>query len=97
MDDRITDMARSLASLEARMGHIEEGLEQVIRNQARHDQALHQVLHGTGDTPGLVVRVDRVEQWKARHSRLVMLILGAVVPLAASSVWNVLTGGGSPA
>lgn len=50
------------------------------------------VLFG-GDTPdkGLVVRTDRLEQMAATQSRFLWLFAGALVTIAATVVWQIIT------
>lgn len=50
------------------------------------------VLFG-GDTPdrGLVVRTDRLEQLASTQSRFLWLFAGALVTIAATVVWQIIT------
>lgn len=39
---------------------------------------------------GMDVRVDRVEQWKARHTKLMWVIVGSVVTLVGSKLFALI-------
>jgi hypothetical protein len=92
-DDKQTEMAEALVRLEEKVEHLGTRISTLLDGQRQNFQCLNRALHGTGDTPGLVVRVDRVEQWRARHGRLVGLLLTAVLPLVAVRVWDAFKGG----
>lgn len=49
-------------------------------------------LNGPADEPekGMVVRLDRVEQWKARAQKVQWLLMGAAVTFFASRLLDVL-------
>ena len=49
-------------------------------------------IRGNGK-PGLNTRLDRLEQDAKRQARLVWLVVGSAVTLAASSAWHALFGG----
>ena len=49
-------------------------------------------IRGNGK-PGIQLRLDRIEQDTKRQARLVWLVVGAAVTLAASSAWNAVFGG----
>ena len=49
-------------------------------------------IRGNGK-PGLNTRLDRLEQDAKRQARLVWLIVGAAVTLAASATWHAVFGG----
>ena len=49
-------------------------------------------LRGNGK-PGIQLRLDRIEQDSKRQARLVWLVVGAAVTLAASSAWHAVFGG----
>lgn len=92
MDDRIANIEQALARLEVRAAHLEEGMTKVLAGQMKQQRTLERALHGTGDSPGLVLRTDRIEQWKARHAKMAVIILGALVPLVAVKVWALVVG-----
>ena len=49
-------------------------------------------LRGNGK-PGIQVRLDRLEQDARRQARLVWLVVGVALTLAARSAWHALMGG----
>ena len=53
---------------------------------------LDDAIRGNGK-PGLQVRLDRLEAADRSRSRLLWLIVGAAVTMAASSIWQKVFGG----
>jgi len=53
---------------------------------------LDEAIRGNGK-PGIQIRLDRLEQDARRQARLVWLVVGAAVTLAATSAWHALVGG----
>lgn len=51
---------------------------------------LDQTMHGDAAKPGLVVRLDRLEQAHERTRWLTRAIVGAVVTLAVGALWTLL-------
>jgi hypothetical protein len=49
-------------------------------------------IRGNGK-PGINTRLDRLEQDAKRQARLIWLVVGAAVTLAASSAWHAVFGG----
>jgi len=51
---------------------------------------------GNGSKPGILVRIDRLEQNAHRQSRLLWLIVGAIITAGASALvaWATSGGGG---
>ena len=49
-------------------------------------------IRGNGK-PGLNTRLDRLEQDAKRQARLIWLVVGSAVTLAASSAWQAVFGG----
>ena len=49
-------------------------------------------IRGNGK-PGLNTRLDRLEQDAKRQGRLIWLVVGSAVTLAASSAWHAILGG----
>ena len=52
---------------------------------------LDEAIRGNGK-PGIQLRLDRLENAESRRSRLLWLILGAMVPLAATGAWKLIFG-----
>jgi hypothetical protein len=49
-------------------------------------------IRGNGK-PGLNTRLDRLEQDAKRQARLIWLVVGSAVTLAASAAWHAVFGG----
>jgi len=71
--------------------HDEHGhgpLAEIHRKLDRLDEAIR----GNGK-PGILIRLDRLEQAAQRHAKLIWLIVGALVTAAASGLVAWITGG----
>ena len=62
--------------------------ESIHRKLDRLDEAIR----GNG-RPGIQVRLDRLEAAERSRSRLIWIITGAAVTLAASAIWQRIFGG----
>lgn len=85
MEDRLGNVEQSLARLEVKV-------ELLLANQQVHHSVMQRALHGTGDSPGIVVRVDRIEEWRSRANKLTALMLAAVLPLVGQAAMGALRG-----
>lgn len=92
MEDRMANVERALARLEVKVEHVDNRTDELLKGQAATQEAIQRGFHGTGDTPGLVVRVDRLTQWKSRHAKITMVVLGALLPLMAARIWELVIG-----
>jgi hypothetical protein len=67
------------------MGDDDNGHMNITRNEfnALRDMVkdIHQRILGTRDTPGMVVRMDRIETWMSSRQWLERTIIGSVVTL----------------
>lgn len=59
------------------------------RSDERHDR-IARIVWGSDGAPGVIVRLDRLEQAAERSRWAVRLLIGAVVTLVAGSVWAAL-------
>ena len=53
---------------------------------------MDEAIRGNG-RPGINTRLDRLEQDAKRQARLVWLVVGVALTLAATSAWNAIFGG----
>ena len=53
---------------------------------------MDEAIRGNGK-PGLNTRLDRLEQDAKRQARLIWLVVGSAVTLAASAAWHAVVGG----
>jgi len=67
-------------------------LESLHEKLDRLDEAIRGT-PGNGTRPGILVRLDRLEQDAKRQSKLIWLILGGVVTASASGAVALLTSG----
>lgn len=81
--------------VETSIALLDEKVQRVYEEQQRTNTMLHSALHGTGDTPGIVVRTDRLEQWKSRHGKVVGMLFGALATLVVARAWELMTGASS--
>ena len=67
----------------------------IIRDSALHKKldALDTAIRGNGK-PGIQLRLDRLEGAQRLRSRIVWLIIGAAITLAASAAWRAIWGTG---
>lgn len=92
MEDRLIGLERATARIEVQITNADSRLTEIIRTQAETKSMLVRALHGSNGDPGLVVRVDRVEEWKKRITKLNVLLIGSVLPLVASAAWGMFRG-----
>ena len=69
-----------------------EQFESLHEKLDRLDEAIRGT-PGNGTRPGILVRLDRLEQAAKRQSKLIWLILGAVVTASASGAVAFITSG----
>jgi hypothetical protein len=83
-EDRIANLELSTARIEVQTIGIDTRLHELICAQQATHKMLVRALHGNGE-PGIKVRIDRIEQWKGRVTKLNWLIVGSVVPLLTAA------------
>lgn len=69
-------------------GSLERKLDRacwLVEEQGKKLDRIEKVLSGEGDTPGMVVRVDRVEQTQKRQGKAFWLLLAAVAGALAKA------------
>jgi len=71
--------------------HGKEQFESLHEKLDRLDEAIRGT-PGNGSRPGILVRLDRLEQDAKRQSKLIWLIIGAVVTASASGAVAFITG-----
>ena len=73
---------------------IERQLEAIRRKLDRLDEAIRGT-PGNGSRPGILTRLDRLEQAAARQGRVIWLIAGGIVTAFTSGVvaWIISAGG----
>jgi len=71
--------------------HCKEQFESLHEKLDRLDEAIRGT-PGNGTRPGILVRLDRLEQDAKRQSKLIWLIIGAVVTASASGAVALITG-----
>ncbi len=84
MSGRMACTSTDHAALERRLGAIETKLDR-----------LDEAIRGTpanGTRPGILTRLDRLEQTEHGRSRLLWVILGAAGTLAVTAAWQHLFG-----
>ena len=88
-DEQITGLAQRIranldredARLEMATANVSDQIDEAIRGTP-----------GNGTRPGILVRLDRLEQDAKRQSKLIWLIIGAVVTASASGAVALITG-----
>ena len=71
--------------------HCKEQFELLHEKLDRLDEAIRGT-PGNGSRPGILVRLDRLEQHANRQSKLIWLIIGAVITASASGAVAFITG-----
>jgi hypothetical protein len=71
--------------------HCQKQFESLHEKLDRLDEAIRGT-PGNGSRPGILVRLDRLEQDAKRQSKLIWLIIGAVVTALASGAVVFITG-----
>ncbi len=79
-------MPADLAVLEERLKAMDEKMD----DQKEATTALTHAIVGNGK-PGLLMRVDRLEQSKAFMSKVLWVLFGAIISLAATTAHDMMT------
>jgi len=69
-----------------------ESLSEELRSRAEEGEAVERLLYGHNGAPGLVIRLDRLEQAQERGRWVTRAVVGAVVTLLVGGVWSALAG-----
>ena len=90
MDDRLLDVERKIDRLchmmETHVQRFDEHAESVGEWKSR----LGNTLYGLNGSPGLLVRLDRLEQSQERQRWFVRAVAGAVIVLLVGAAWMAL-------
>ncbi len=84
-----------LAKIEAtqeRILTLLEGMAKRLEDKEEDDKETRRLLQGSNGSPGILVRLDRVEQSQERTRWVTRAILGAVVTLIVGGFYAILTG-----
>ena len=76
-------------------GTCERQFESIHRKLDRLDEAIRGT-PGNGRHPGILLRLDRLEQSAARQSKLIWLIVGSLVTALGSGLVAWISSGGLP-
>ena len=86
MEAKIADLQTRLVMLEATVENettrAEERHQALVEELADLTSLLRKTLYGTPATHGLLVKVDRLEQWKRTASRILWMIVGALITMS---------------
>lgn len=69
--------------------HVQRFEAHALEQKERNDR-IGATLYGRNGTPGLLVRLDRLEQSGERARWLLRVVVGAVVTLLVGAVWALL-------
>ncbi len=83
-------LARIETKLDALTVTVADRIEFDNKRYDRHARIIYGE-NGSGDKPGLLVRLDRIEQNSKRHAWLMRVIVGTVVALAAGGLWSLIS------
>jgi hypothetical protein len=90
MENNLQERLSKIESQQERILTLLEGLTEKLRAGADDAAAIERMLLGHNGTPGLVIRLDRLEQSAERSRWGMRLLAGIVLTLAAGSVWAAL-------
>lgn len=97
MSERIARIEERMASMETTtkdgFANMNAQLERVHACVDRVGQKMDAAVHGDRSSPGLIVRVDRLEQNGERSRWLMRAVIGAMVTVAVGALWAVLKAG----
>lgn len=80
-------------SMESRMAGVEHSLVQIKTTLEENLPKVTKQLYGNGPRdPGMIVRLDRLEQAQCRHNWRMRMVVGIVVTLVIGGLWSILTG-----
>jgi uncharacterized protein (DUF3084 family) len=83
-DEQHLELRDRLARLESQHSQIYEKLDKLLSEQDHFQEKVTESLLGNG-RPGLITRVDRLEQRSANSSRLAWLVIAGVVTTITES------------
>lgn len=92
-DDERQEIFHRLGDVEKELAGIKVTVEQGVRTTtecATGIKTLTEGLMGTMDKPGLVLRLDRLEQTESRRARILNAALLAVASLMMKAVWDLI-------
>lgn len=92
-DDERQEIFRRLGDVERELSAIKVSVQTSVHSStecAFGIKTLTEGLMGTLDKPGLVLRIDRLEQTESRRSRLLNAALVALAGLVVKAVWDLI-------
>ncbi len=79
-------------NLDVRLIEITSKIEVLLEKQEEMAENISKIKEAIYDPDqGLYARLRELESWKATYSRLVWIIMTALVALTTSAFWNILT------
>ena len=84
-------LARIETKLDALTTKVDDRIAQDDARHERHARILYGA-NGKKDSPGLLVRIDRLEQTQGRQNWVIRIVLGALVTLVVGGVLSGVLG-----
>ena len=91
----LTDLNSTIGILSNKHDDNHAAMSSQIQTLSGKVSGLHEAINGKPDEPqsGMVVRLDRVEQRHATHSKAIWIAITAGIGSFVHAVWTMLTGG----
>jgi hypothetical protein len=79
-------------SVESRIANVEQSLTRIETTLEDNLPKVTKQLYGSNGSPGMIVRVDRLEQASLRTRWALRLILASLTSIFLAGVWSLMTG-----
>lgn len=84
VEERLDSIEQSNA---AGFGRMSDRLTELSDGIGKVHQRIEGAVHGDESSPGVMIRVDRLEQSQERSQWLIRAVIGALIPLIASAAY----------
>ena len=92
MEERLRDIELKQAEILTLLKGMCNRMDERVKTSDEWRARVERTIYGYNGTPGLLVKIDRLEQSHERGRWLMRAVLGAVVTLVAGAMWALLTG-----
>jgi len=91
-EERLANIERTMAETNVMVrGLIDKVDDRIEADDNRHDR-LARTVYGNNGSPGVLIKLDRLEQAHLRQTWVVKIIVGVIITGITGGVWALLTG-----